>query len=110
MSISPEPIDSTTPMSAAELSAAKIRVPGYVVHRDFAHETVMLNLRTGKYHGLNPSAGAILDALDKAPTVATAIDEIAARFGKAPAEIEDDIHEFCVDLLRRNLIEVDVAT
>ena len=39
----------------------KVRVPRHVVHRDFPAQTVILNLETGKYHGLNPTAGT--DAL-----------------------------------------------
>lgn len=94
----------------ADLAAANVRVPPYVVYRDFAHETVMLNLRTGKYHGLNPSAGAMLDVLEKASTVFDAVHQIAKRYGKEPAEVEQDVYEFCIDLLDRSLIELGDAS
>ena len=43
---------SDTIPTPAALSA---RIPQHVVFRGFATETVVLNLETGKYHGLNPS-------------------------------------------------------
>ena len=106
MAVNPDSVVPVDP-TMEELAAAKVRVPAYVVYRDFAHETVMLNLRTGKYHGLNPSGGMILDALEKAPTVSSAIAEIAERYGRPAAEIEQDVYEFCADMLQRSLIELD---
>ena len=35
-----------------------VRVPEHVVYRDFAEQTVVLNLRTGRYHGLNETVVA----------------------------------------------------
>lgn len=32
---------------------SQARVPRHVVYRDFVNETVVLNLETGTYHGLN---------------------------------------------------------
>lgn len=108
MAVNPEPLAPAEP-TIEEIATAKVRVPAYVVYREFAHETVMLNLRTGKYHGLNPSGGVILDALDKAATVADAVGAIAKRYGAPAEEIEPDVYEFCVDMLRRSLIELDDA-
>ena len=109
MAVSPEPV-APTALTFEELAVAKVRVPAYVVHRELAHETVMLNLRTGKYHGLNPSGGVMLEALDKAATVASAVGEIARRYGTPAEEIEQDVYEFCVDMLKRSLIELDDAS
>jgi hypothetical protein len=49
-----------------------VRVPEHVVYRKFAEETVALNLQTGRYHGLNPTAAAMVQALRDEPTVAAA--------------------------------------
>ena len=59
--------------------SARVRLPQHVVHRSFVAETVVLNLRTGKYHGLNPTAGKMLEALDAAPTVGAAVPVLARR-------------------------------
>jgi hypothetical protein len=43
------------------LLSASLRLPQHVVHRSFVAETVVLNLQTGKYHGLNPVGGRMLE-------------------------------------------------
>jgi hypothetical protein len=86
---------------------AKVKVPQSVVFRSFPTETVVLNLETGKYHGLNPTAGKMLQALTDAPSVREAAAAVAIDYD-APAEtIEVDICELCQNLLDRGLIERD---
>jgi PqqD family protein of HPr-rel-A system len=96
----------TTP-SLQELRAARVRLPQHVVHRAFVEETVVLNLRTGKYHGLNPTAGRMLEVLGESPTVADAIAALAAEYGVEAERIERDVAELCGGLLERGLIEID---
>ena len=67
--------------SDQQLLTSRVRLPQHVVHRSFVAETVVLNLRTGKYHGLNPSAGRMLDALVAAPSVQDIVTTLAAEYG-----------------------------
>jgi hypothetical protein len=89
--------------------AARPNIGAHVVHRAFVTETVVLNLETGKYHGLNPIAGRMLEALGRAPTVAAAADEVAAHYGEPVDEVRQDLVELCTDLVQRGLIELDAA-
>jgi len=89
------------------LLACGARLPQHVVHRSFVTETVVLNLRTGKYHGLNPTAGKMLEALEAAPTVGAAVPELAEEYGVEPSLIETDLLVLCRGLLERGLIEID---
>jgi Coenzyme PQQ synthesis protein D (PqqD) len=83
------------------------RVPTHIVYRSFVNETVVLNLETGKYHGLNPVGGRMLEALDREETVAAAAGRLAQEFGDVrPDDLERDICSFCADLRARGLIEV----
>ena len=88
---------------------ARVRLPQHVVHRSFVAETVVLNLETGKYHGLNATAGRMLDALDVAPSVRAASAQVAEEYGQDPSDVEADIVAFCRDLLDRKLVEIVVA-
>jgi hypothetical protein len=88
------------------LLAVRVRLPQHIVHRSFVAETVVLNLRTGKYHGLNPTAGRMLEALEQAPTVGSVIPELAQEYGLEQAQIERDLIDLCAGLLERGLIEV----
>lgn len=96
-----------TPPSLQELRAARVRLPQHVVHREFVEETVVLNLRTGKYHGLNPTAGRMLEVLDAAPSVDDAVGTLAGEYAVERERVEQDVMELCRGLLDRGLIEVD---
>jgi Coenzyme PQQ synthesis protein D (PqqD) len=83
-------------------------LPQNVVYREFAHETVMLNLDTGKYHGINPTAARMLAALQQSATAREAAGKLAETFGQPTERIEQDIAAFCTGLLERGLIAVVV--
>ena len=92
------------------LLEAKAKVPQSVVFRNFPTETVVLNLQTGKYHGLNPTAGRMLQALTEADSVREAAAAVAAEYDAPAATIEGDICELFQNLLDRGLVERDEAT
>jgi Coenzyme PQQ synthesis protein D (PqqD) len=82
-----------------------VQVPDHVVHRAFVAETVVLNLQTGRYHGLNPSAGRMLELLESTATPREAATRLAAEYGQPLDVIERDLAQFCRDMLDRKLIE-----
>jgi Coenzyme PQQ synthesis protein D (PqqD) len=89
------------------LLEAKVKVPQSVVFRSFPTETVVLNLQTGKYHGLNPTAGKMLQALTEADSVREAAAAVAAEYDTPAETIEVDICDLCQNLLDRGLVERD---
>ena len=89
-----------------DLLSARLRIPEHVVYRDFVSETVVLNLETGRYHGLNPTGGRILDALERSETVAEAAEKLANEYEQGQEEVEADVLAFCSDLLTRGLVEL----
>lgn len=96
-----------TMSDTSSLPAARIRVPQHVVYRSFPSETVVLNLQTGKYHGLNATAGRMLDALEHAPCVRDAAAAVADGFEQPQGVVQKDMCELCRLLLDRGLIEID---
>jgi hypothetical protein len=93
--------------NATSLPTSRVRVPGHVMYRGFPVETVVLNLQTGKYHGLNATAGRMLEALERALTVRDAATMVAAEYAQPQATVEQDMYELCNALLARGLIELD---
>ncbi len=89
------------------LMTASIRVPQHVVYRSFPSETVVLNLETGKYHGLNATAGRMLEALEQAPSFGDALTAIATGYQQPGDVLERDLRELCNVLHERGLIEID---
>jgi hypothetical protein len=89
------------------LLSSNVRVPGHVVFRPFAGEMVVLNLQTGRYHGLNPTGGRIFEVLSKATTVREAANALATRYDRPVEELEQHVCDFCADLLEQGLIEMN---
>ena len=58
------------------------RVPDHVVYRAFALETVVVNLELGVYHGLNPTAGRMLELLERRSNVRDAAAALADELGQ----------------------------
>jgi hypothetical protein len=85
---------------------ATVRVPIHVVHRSFPAETVVLNLNTGVYHGLNTVAGRMLALLDELGRVRAVADRLAEEYGQPPARIQRDLCRVCQQLVDRSLIEL----
>ena len=96
-----------TVSSTSSLLASKVTVPQHVVYRSFPAETVVLNLQTGRYHGLNATAGQMLEALEQAACVRDAAVALAGRYELDQGVIERDLCELCQSLLERGLIETD---
>ena len=88
---------------------ARIIIPQHVVFRSFVKETVVLNLDTGRYHGLNPVGGRMLEVLKEVGVVRDAAARLAQAYGVPNDEIERDLLDFCDELASRGLIERAVA-
>jgi coenzyme PQQ synthesis protein D (PqqD) len=85
----------------------RVRIPEHVVYRDFPSETVILNLNSGMYHGLNPTAAKMLEVLQESDSVRAAVDALAAEFGQPREVIERDVLDLCRALDERGLVERD---
>lgn len=91
------------------LLAARLRVPEHVVYREFADETVILNLESGMYHGLNQTAARMLEELQKAASVEAAIGVLTDELGQPREVIEGDLIGFARALEERGLVERDAG-
>jgi hypothetical protein len=89
-----------------DLLAAKARVPEHVVYREFVNETVVLNLQTGTYHGLNRTAGRMLEAVERAASLREAALQLAGDYGWELATVEKDLVGLCHQLAEGGLLEL----
>lgn len=90
-----------------ELLKATVKVPMHVVFRSFPSETVVLNLQTGKYHGLNPTGGRIIEVLQRTGSVSDAAATVAQDYELPLETAERDVCALCASLLERGLVEID---
>jgi hypothetical protein len=89
-----------------DIRTQRVLVPRHVVHRNFAAETVLLNIDSGYYHGMDAVGGRFFEALRDAPTVEAAVDTLAGEYEQPADRIRDDMIRFCSELSARGLIEI----
>jgi Coenzyme PQQ synthesis protein D (PqqD) len=84
-----------------------VLVPEHVIFRSFAQETVALNLQTGTFHGLNPTAGRMVELAARARRVREAVPMLAAEYGVSEERIASDLDGLLRSLIDRGLVEID---
>lgn len=94
------------PIDRETILAARLRLPEYVVHRSFESDTIVLNLKNGTYHGLNPTGGRMLEVVSEAPTVQAAAELIANEYEQDLHVVTGDLASLCVEFLDRGLVEI----
>ncbi len=94
----------------ATVPPTRVTIPQHVVFRSFVEETVVLNLESGRYHGLNPTAGRMLELLGELGEVDAVAKRVADETGAPASRVAEDHRAFCSSLAERGLIEVEPAT
>jgi hypothetical protein len=87
------------------IQGRKAIVPRHVVWRSFAAETVLLNIDTGIYHGLDEVSGHFFETLRGASTVAAATATLVGEYEESEERIREDMVRFCAELRSLGLIE-----
>jgi hypothetical protein len=93
-------------MDDRSILRSRLVVPEHVFRRDFAEETVALNLDSGRYHGLNPVAARMLELAADAQRVQDAVPALCAEFEQPEEVIARDLAGLCRDLSERGLVEL----
>jgi Coenzyme PQQ synthesis protein D (PqqD) len=92
----------------SEIMDGKATVPEHVVFRSFEAETLLLNLETGQYHGLNVTGGRMLELLrDTDGDVRESVARLAAEYEADEETIGADMADFCLALEERGLLQVE---
>ena len=87
----------------------RLRLSARVAHREFPEELVVVNLQTGQYHGLNHTAGRMLEALEQRPSIRDAARAVADEFDEPLERVETDMLALCSQLLERGIVEVETG-
>jgi hypothetical protein len=99
-----------TPKRWYELQLHRVAVPAEVVFRVLAHETVLLNISTGKYHGIDAVGARFFDVARQAPNVKTACDTLAREYEQSDDRIRADFVAFVDALAARGLVQLEAPT
>lgn len=82
-----------------------ISIPKQVMARFVGHETVILDLVSGTYFGLNPVGTRIWQLLAEGRTLEQVVDTILAEYEVSREAMESDLAQLLQELQNRNLIE-----
>lgn len=85
---------------------ARVSVPDQVVFRPLGEESVVLHLDTGRYHGLDPVATRMWEALAETGSVEGAVALLVDEYDVGPERVRDDLEELVEGLVERRLLRV----
>jgi len=83
----------------------RVSVPDTVVSREFDGETVLLNLDTGMYFGLDAVATDMWRAMLDSASLADASGVVGARYDVEPDTLRGDLLHFAQQLLDKGLLQ-----
>lgn len=84
-----------------------VRIPEHVVVREIGAETVVLNLDSDEYFGLDEVAAEMFRTVLAADTLGAARDELLECFDVEPSVLETDLLALIERLTADGLIEID---
>jgi hypothetical protein len=91
------------------VKSCRASVPHQVVHRTLASETVLLNIETGFYYGMDETGGRFFEVMSQAPSVAAAVETLTQEFDAPEEQIRVDMLRYCSELLEHGLIELQAT-
>ena len=86
---------------------SKVTIPDGVLVRELAGESVLLNLKTESYFGLDAVGTRMWAALAESPSVALAFDALVAEYEVEPEHLRQDLMTFIQKLVDLGLLRVD---
>ncbi|MDS4029248.1 MAG: PqqD family protein [Candidatus Contendobacter sp.] len=84
---------------------ARLKVPEQVVTRQVGDETVLLNLESGTYFGLDPVGSRFLELLQAEGALAAVIARMLEEFEVTEAQLEVDLLRLADEMLSSGLLE-----
>lgn len=85
---------------------AKISVPTQVLVRTFQDESVLLNLASECYHGLDDIGTRMWQALIQSENIQAAYETLLSEYEVDEVTLKNDLGEFIETLAERGLVEV----
>ena len=74
--------------------------------QDLAGESVLLNLETEEYFGLDEVGTRIWQTLAEKDSIQTALDSLLAEYDVEPEQLQQDVETLIKELLAHGLVEV----
>ncbi len=90
-----------------QIKSCRAVVPRHVVFRVLVEETVLLNIDTGLYHGMDAIGSRFFEVMRDSPDLRSAVAVLVGEFEASEDRICADLIGYCSDLIERGLIELN---
>ncbi|MEO6325460.1 MAG: PqqD family protein [Thermoanaerobaculia bacterium] len=87
----------------------RIAIPENVLVRELDGESVLLNLDTERYHGLDEAGTGFWRALSETGSIQAAYDRLLAEYEVAPETLRGDLERLIGELVAQGLIALEPA-
>ena len=87
----------------------KVIVPDGVLVRELAGESVLLNLETESYFGLDEVGSRMWTVLTESPSIVLAFEALAAEYEVEPEQLRSDLETYIQKLVELGLLRVKAA-
>ena len=105
---SPKKVRTPDPtMEWCNLKELRVTTPPHVVRREFASETVLLNVETGIYYGMDDVGTRFLEVLTESADLVSALAVLVSEFEEDVERIRQDLTEFTSELRKLGLVSLE---
>lgn len=84
---------------------ARLKIPDQVVTRQVGDETVILNLESGTYFGLDQVGSRFLELLQEEGSLAVVVAKMLEEYEVSETELQTDILKLAQEMLANELLE-----
>jgi hypothetical protein len=84
----------------------RVMVPAHVLVRHLHGETVLLNLETEKYFGLDATGTRMWELVTRLPRIETAYETLSGEFDVEPELLRTNLAELLDQLIENGLLDV----
>jgi hypothetical protein len=74
-----------------------------------AQETVLLNIQTGRYHGIDAIGARFFEVMRSGEPMSNVVGVLAAEYKQPIDRMQQDLAKFCEQMFDFGLIELDGA-
>ncbi len=89
--------------------AMRVSVPPDVLISQISGESVILNLKSERYLGLDDVGTRMWGALTKSPSIQVAYDALLTEYDVDAEVLRQDLHAFVEKLIQQGLVEVSAG-
>ncbi len=93
-------------VKSLELDKLAVTIPQEVLFQDLGEETVLLNVATGKYHGLNGVGSRIWELIQDSNPMEMVLATLLDEFDVSAEHLESDLSQFLGVLQSKGLIDI----